>query len=145
MKRSIYRRPGVVRSLLERSAVCGGAMLGAALSPCLANSGHNVWSTAAALPTPTSWSAAATLNDHIYVVGGINSSQAETADTEIYDPATNAWSAGVPLPNPIFGATAAVVRNVLYVFGGYTSNNVATTDVWAFNPTRTNGPRKRRC
>lgn len=96
---------------------------------------HNTWTSGALMPTPV-WApgGAAVLKGEIYVVGGINSSPAIIADTQIYNVATNAWSTGVPLPTTLEGGQAAVVKNILYVMGGTVDGSTYTNAVWAFNP-----------
>jgi N-acetylneuraminic acid mutarotase len=94
---------------------------------------HNTWTSGAAMPTPLAFSTAAVLKKEIYVVGGNNGGE-ETADVQIYNPATNAWSTGSSYPTGIGSASSAVVKNILYVFGGTSDGVTPSNAVWAYNP-----------
>jgi len=78
------------------------------------------WRTLAAMPTPRSEVAAATLDGKIYVVGGFEGDGSPSVKVEVYDPATDTWSEIAPLPAPRHHAAAiAVGATFLYVFGGF--------------------------
>ncbi|XP_061619329.1 kelch-like protein 33 [Phyllopteryx taeniolatus] len=66
---------------------------------------------------------AETLDDLLYVAGGITSDANRTAidllACEVYDPAADAWTAFSALPVPHVGAGSAVLEGKLYVLGGY--------------------------
>jgi N-acetylneuraminic acid mutarotase len=95
---------------------------------------HNTWSNGAPMPTSTAGSAAAVLNDQIYVLGGNYGSQI-ISDTQIYNPVTDTWSIGTALPTPISAASAAVVGGALYVFGGTSDSATPSSAVWRYNAT----------
>jgi N-acetylneuraminic acid mutarotase len=92
---------------------------------------HNTWTSGAPMPVATG-PAVAVFNNQIYAVGG-GVVGGETADTQIYNPATNTWTMGVPLPIGTGGGCAAVVGNTLYYVGGSTGTEW-TGAVWVYHP-----------
>ena len=89
------------------------------------------WLTRSSMPTARKEisNAAVTINDKIYVVGGVSSDGNITDVLERYDPAAKDWITLAPLPNKVWRASAAESNGKLYVFGGYQS-----TGGFPFNP-----------
>ena len=81
------------------------------------------WLTRSSMPTARKEisNAAVTINDKIYVVGGVSSDGNITDVLERYDPGSNDWITLAPLPNKVWRASAAESDGKLYVFGGYQS------------------------
>ena len=99
---------------------------------------HNTWTSGALMPTALQRTAAAVLENQIYVLGGGTFTEF-VADTQIYDVAIDAWNMGVPLPIATGGGCAATVKDILYFIGGNTgAAGIAqyTNAVWAYNPKR---------
>jgi N-acetylneuraminic acid mutarotase len=78
----------------------------------------NTWTNKFLLNIPRAWHTSSTVNNQIYIIGGVNSS-GYPANVEMYDPNLNTSFYKSPLPTPRRGLTSSVVNNKIYVFGGY--------------------------
>ncbi len=89
------------------------------------------WTTRAPMPTARKEISNATvsLDNKIYVVGGIASNGTISNVLEIYNPVSDTWATGAPLPIAVWRSYASALNGKLYVFGGYTS-----TSGFPFNP-----------
>jgi N-acetylneuraminic acid mutarotase len=106
--------------------------------------GPGNWRAAASLPTPRIWPAAVTLNDRIYVIGGMNGFGQTTDTVEIYDPFKDSWSDGPPLPEGRHHVGAAVLEGKIYVVGGLVGvSQQAKNTLFVYDPQQggwTSGP-----
>ncbi|XP_057710567.1 kelch-like protein 33 [Corythoichthys intestinalis] len=72
-----------------------------------------------------------TLDDRLYVMGGITQDNKQTAidqlACEAYDPDADCWTAFSALPVPHVGAGSAVLEGKLYVLGGYSQEDYSDT------------------
>lgn len=93
----------------------------------------DVWGVAADLPSPLDHMAAATIGDHIYVVGGRDADIGSHTDALlVYEPATDTWTDATPMPTSRGGLMAAGLDGVLFVAGGEGNAAVATGVFEAF-------------
>jgi hypothetical protein len=133
----------------------GGGTAGGGISGVVEsyNPATNAWSTAASLPTPRNFLAAAAApcppgqtGTCVYAIGGFNASLNNVATVERYNPATNAWSPAASLPAPRSElATAAApcppgqVGTCADVVGGFISTSessgFADATAQSYNPT----------
>ena len=82
-----------------------------------ANGGFGAWTTKdSRMPHPRLQSAAAVVDDKIYVMGGFADGIISTVD--VYDPALDMWTTDVPMPTARRLLGAAVVNNTIYAVGG---------------------------
>jgi N-acetylneuraminic acid mutarotase len=67
--------------------------------------------------------AAITVNNRIYVLGGDYSRQKyDVAVNEEYDPATDRWRSRAPMPSGLNHVAATALNGKIYVVGGFTGN-----------------------
>jgi N-acetylneuraminic acid mutarotase len=82
---------------------------------------HNLtsWRVEPTMPVPFARSAAAVVNDKLYVIGGASNSPTPVRYTQRFDPVANSWATASPLPNGIGVAysQAAGVGNKIYMVG----------------------------
>jgi N-acetylneuraminic acid mutarotase len=95
------------------------------------------WSSAANLPTLTSYGASAATQGYLaptqmYVVGGYSLSNLSNI-TQAYNPGNNSWVTGASLSSPIAYLSLAVVNDILYAIGGFDGQNWLNT-VEQYNP-----------
>ena len=84
-----------------------------------ANGGFGAWTTKpSVMPHPRSQSAAAILNDKVYIIGGIIADLGDISTVDVYDPALDTWTtvASMPTARDLLGA--AVVDDAIYAVGG---------------------------
>ena len=92
------------------------------------------WTVLAPMPTARQGLAIAAVNDKIYAIGGLDSSDGSFLSTvEEYNPATNAWRTVAPMPTGRYSLAAAVVNDRIYAIGGYGVGFQLTT-VEEYNP-----------
>lgn len=97
--------------------------------------GQDRWRTAAPMPTPRIWLAAATLNSRIYTVGGMDAFGRTLDTVEVYDPFKDSWRPAAPLPKPLHHVGTAVIDDKLYVVGGLTGLSGRPVDtLYRFDP-----------
>ena len=87
----------------------------------------DTWQQQTPMPTARAFCGVAEAGGKIYVIGGMNESQAVDVN-EIYSPArdskdNNPWSIGFPIPESRFGIGAANIADTIYVFGGEKENS----------------------
>lgn len=83
------------------------------------NPATDTWLPRADMPTPRMAASTAVVGDRIYVVGGLDQTQNETATVEIYSPTNNTWELGVDMPSPRVWHDSTAVDGHIYVMGGY--------------------------
>jgi N-acetylneuraminic acid mutarotase len=96
----------------------------------------DTWSEVASMPFARGATAAETLGDKIYVMGGASNSALSTV--QIYDPLENTWQTGSSMSTTRSGLGATVFEDKIYVFGGYElgqSGVVSKSSVEVFIPT----------
>ncbi len=83
-----------------------------------ANGGFGAWTTKASrMPHPRLQSAAAVVDDKVYVMGG-STTDGIISTVDVYDPALDMWTTDVPMPTARYLLGAAVVGNTIYAVGG---------------------------
>ncbi|MBD2502153.1 Kelch repeat-containing protein [Anabaena azotica] len=87
----------------------------------------STWTSIAPMTTGRGGATAGVLNDHIYVVGGLDAGGASLASVEVYNIATNTWNTATPMATPRDNPGSAVVAGKLYIFGGRTREANGTT------------------
>jgi N-acetylneuraminic acid mutarotase len=94
----------------------------------------NQWRVGASLPFRATASAAVTIGDRIFVVGGRQGDSA-TAESAVYDPGADRWYPIAPMPHPRFEAAAGTDGHRLFLFGGRAGEDQApTADVQIYDP-----------
>ena len=84
-----------------------------------ANGGFGAWTTKASrMPHPRLQSAAAVVDDKVYVMGGYTADGGIISTVDVYDPALDMWTTDVPMPTARRLLGAAVVGNTIYAVGG---------------------------
>lgn len=91
------------------------------------NGSSDIWKS---LPnTPTYQPVAATLNDNLYTIGGLDRADGAVAQKAIYmyDATSNKWIHADDLPSPLVGTNAAMLSlTEILVIGGWNGNRVKT-------------------
>ncbi len=83
-----------------------------------ANGGFGAWKTKASrMPHPRLQSAAAVVDDKVYVMGGFTA-DGIISTVDVYDPALDMWTTDVPMPTARRLLGAAAVDNTIYAVGG---------------------------
>jgi DNA-binding CsgD family transcriptional regulator/N-acetylneuraminic acid mutarotase len=94
------------------------------------------WHLRTPLPAARARSAASTVGDLIYVIGG-EVNQAVSGDVLIYEPVTNTWTTlNTPKPTPVANAPAATVNGRIYIAGGTTQDGNPSTALEVFDTTK---------
>ena len=84
-----------------------------------ANGGFGAWTTKPSrMPHPRLQSAAAIVDDKVYVMGGYTADGGIISTVDVYDPALDVWTTDVPMPTARRLLGAAVVDNTIYAVGG---------------------------
>ncbi len=83
----------------------------------------DTWETKSSMPTARSDLSASIVNDKIFLISGkkyssMNPYYADTAVTEVYDPATDTWTTAASIPTPVQGYGSATVDGKIYVISG---------------------------
>jgi len=94
----------------------------------------NVWEAMAPMSTARSASAAAAVDDKLYVMGGYDDES--LSSVERYDPAKNAWEAVAPTSTARYASAAVVVDGKLYVMGGAGDHGNALSSVERYDPAK---------
>lgn len=91
----------------------------------------NTWTTRAAMPTARENNVAVTLNNRIYVAGGVQVqiSLDGLRTFEAYDPVANSWTALPMMTDPRISPGIATDGVYVYVFGGSTSYSAGGQDL----------------
>ncbi|MGB3625881.1 MAG: kelch repeat-containing protein [Henriciella sp.] len=93
------------------------------------------WTDAAPMPTARNSAAGGVIDGYIHIVGGRTVGGGNTAEHEVYDPASDRWERLAPLPKAQGGLAAATVGNRLFAFGGeYFGNGGGVyPDTWEYD------------
>jgi N-acetylneuraminic acid mutarotase len=98
----------------------------------------DTWTPRASLPSPRSYTAAATLDGKVYVLGGSTGvGKGITSSILMYDPATDTWTEKSPMPGHRVWSAAAVHDGRIYVFGGaetWSEPAPASSTVFVYDP-----------
>ena len=70
------------------------------------------------MPTARTGVTAVTLNDAIYVMGGLDANGKVLDVVEIYDPASNTWQNGPNLRTARYNSASVVFEGRIYLMGG---------------------------
>lgn len=93
------------------------------------------WKTnIASLETPRVFACAVSLDDSIYVMGGVDSNGDVLNSVEVYSPSENEWHYTSSMKFERKGAAATTWDGRILVFGGGDSSNVLHREVEAYNP-----------
>lgn len=90
---------------------------------------HAEWRERSPMPLALGNSAAVTLGERIYLIGGFDRERAY-AVTQIFDPRADSWSLGPPPPIPLSAHGAAAMGDRIFVFGDYQNQST----VLGFDP-----------
>jgi hypothetical protein len=94
----------------------------------------NTWAPGGApKPTAVGIAAAASIDQRVYVSGGMLSNDTPTNRFEVLDTATGSWSALALLPLPLAGHASAALGDRIYVFGGYSPAGM-NADTFEYDP-----------
>jgi non-specific serine/threonine protein kinase len=80
--------------------------------------GNLAWKPIQSAPFRRQYAAATTLNDKIWVFGGIGVKTSSTT-TKVYDPSTDSWATGPGLPVPLHHFSAVTYKGEAVVIGGF--------------------------
>ncbi|HTW83350.1 MAG TPA: kelch repeat-containing protein [Candidatus Sulfotelmatobacter sp.] len=92
------------------------------------------WSDVSTVPTVRENLAAGTINNIIYVVGGMLTAYADSNANEAYNPSTNTWTEEATMPTTREGMGVGVVNGILYAVGGFNTSYTILTTVEAYDP-----------
>ncbi len=98
------------------------------------------WSTGAPMPTIRGETPASSIDERIYVAGGMVKQWLTTNSLEIYDTASDSWTSGAPMPYGIHHAGVTTANGRLYVIGGYDDMGKMVNaqpdiaDTWYYDP-----------
>ena len=67
---------------------------------------------------PRHWFGATSIDEKIYVAGGINEHEKELSHVEVYDTISNKWTALPGIDHKREGCAVATIAGKLYIFGG---------------------------
>ena len=76
------------------------------------------WSAGVALPSEVNRGTAITVNDKIYLIGGLNASQQKINQVLCFDPSTSQWSTKANMPTARDGVKLAWLENRIWAIGG---------------------------
>ena len=99
------------------------------------------WRRVADAPAALTEVAAATLDDRIWVAGGLTAEGAGSAEVFVYEPVGDSWSSSGALPGPVHHSSLVSDGASLWLVGGYAGNGFdsATADVWRLDPSAAEG------
>lgn len=94
------------------------------------------WTTGEKMPTPRTEILADSIDEKIYVIGGVDYSKGgQLATVEIYDTKKNEWiTSAEPLPQAIDHSAAVAYNGKIYVVGGYLEGKVPTDKLFIYDP-----------
>lgn len=93
------------------------------------------WSEVAPMPGPRGEMKGATLNDEVYVPGGLVGQGDSTDRFERYDPEADEWTELAPMPEPRNHHATVAVNGMLFVLGGNDDFGAPPqSDVFAYDP-----------
>lgn len=87
----------------------------------------NKWETKTNMPTSRAWTKAVSVNNKIYVFGGVNHSSFELNTVEMYDPATDKWVTKSNMLSGLHAVGLAEYNGKIYIIGGGNNNSVKNT------------------
>ncbi|MBT3666306.1 MAG: hypothetical protein HN548_02415 [Opitutae bacterium] len=94
----------------------------------------NGWVNGPSLPTPVRHSTAITVNEKIYLVGGIDDALGQNINQVLcFDPSTNQWSAKANMPTARHAKKLVWFENRIWAIGGY--NSTSSNKVESYDPT----------
>ena len=93
------------------------------------------WTQRAGFPgTPRAKSVSFTINDKVYVIGGVTNASAVLRDVWEYDMASDTWTQKPLFPGPErYGAASFVINDKGYIATGGNDNGYLD-DLWQYNP-----------
>ncbi len=93
------------------------------------------WTRGADMPSLTTETTAARIDDGIYVIGGYDEEGEGVGMVEMYNATTDTWVEGIAqLPLPLHHVSAASFGGKLYVAGGYTGDWTASDRLFIYDP-----------
>lgn len=91
------------------------------------------WTEGRDMPTKRQEVGAATLDDKIYIIGGMDD-EGTTNLTEVYDINSDRWTSASPLPGKRDHPGAAAYDGKIYVVGGFNERGVSTRTLFIYDP-----------
>jgi len=118
----------------------GGCSLLTPTSPP-ATTFEGAWEQVADAPAALTEVAAATLDDRIWVAGGLTAEGAGSAEVFVYEPVEDSWTSGPDLPGPVHHSSLVSDGASLWLVGGYTGSgfDAPTAEVWRLDPSTPEG------
>jgi N-acetylneuraminic acid mutarotase len=99
------------------------------------NPDTNTWrKMASTVPGQRQLVAAGTVNDRIYVIGGVDTNGNSLQTVEEYNPATDTWTTKSPMPAARYVLTVAVDNGQIYAIGGGDFTKNVSSRVDRYNP-----------
>lgn len=97
---------------------------------------NNTWLLRPGMPVALSQLSAASVNNIVYAIGGIDQAGAVQGVVNAYNPTTHVWTARAALPNARADADGATaIGTTIYLPGGRNANGTYTRSLYAYNST----------
>lgn len=98
------------------------------------NLSNKHWEKETSLESPLSHAAACTLNNTLYIFGGINLARETLSSVHAYDPEINTWKTDIAiLPKPLFNLQCITSNEDIYISGGVSESGISTA-TYSYNP-----------
>jgi N-acetylneuraminic acid mutarotase len=101
----------------------------------------SLWSSGTPMPTPRTEVTATSIEDNIYVVGGLDKSGKVLDTVEVYNIKNNSWKTVSQLPQPLHHTAASSFNGKIYVIGGSSSpidDWIPTNKLFIYDPIEDN-------
>jgi len=95
--------------------------------------GATAWTSADALPAPTTDSGAVALDGKVYAFGGTDGS-APLSKSSLFDPATGGWQRLANMPEKLEKPGVEALGGQIYVFGGWDSTGSTSSAMYRYDP-----------
>lgn len=96
---------------------------------------QDYWEEVAQLPSARILSSVETVDNLIYIIGGLTTPTQAIAEVYAYNPATNNLEPRSPLPKALGATATAVLNGKIYLFGGASySNGIASISSYVYDP-----------
>jgi len=142
---SVIRQNGIViaiNNIMTRRELLLFSLFGLLIAINLSYAG---WEIKRAMRYPRYGAMVATVNNRIYVIGGMTS-HPDTAVrwNEEYNPALDTWVTKASMPTPRGMGVCGVVNGKIYVIGGVRANNIPVESVEVYDPVLNQWSRRKR-
>lgn len=104
------------------------------LTFALSSGNSSIWSEGEKMPTPRTELMADSVDDKIYVLGGVDySKNYQFRKVEIYDTKTNLWHTIKPMPQSLDHGAAVAYNGKIYIPGGFAKGKVPTDKLFIYD------------